>query len=77
MNDTEIFNQYRPLFFSIAYRMLGNVADTEDMIQEAYLKWVERGKPVVESPKSYFAGKYLQNGCLLVDCLKSIKLINY
>ena len=71
MNSTEIFDQYRPLFFSIAYRMLGNVADTEDMIQEAYLKWVEKGKPVVESPKSYFATIITR---LCIDHLKSAKV---
>jgi hypothetical protein len=28
------FDQYRSLLFSIAYRMLGSVADAEDMLQE-------------------------------------------
>jgi Sigma-70 region 2 len=29
------FNEYRSLLFSIAYRMLGTVADAEDMLQVA------------------------------------------
>ncbi len=33
------FDQYRSLLFSIAYRMLGTVADAEDMLQEAYIRW--------------------------------------
>jgi RNA polymerase sigma-70 factor (ECF subfamily) len=33
------FHEYRGLLFSIAYRMLGSVADAEDMLQEAFLRW--------------------------------------
>jgi RNA polymerase sigma-70 factor (ECF subfamily) len=33
------FDQYRGLLFSIAYRMLGSVADAEDMVQEAFIRW--------------------------------------
>ena len=33
------FDQYRGLLFSIAYRMLGSVADAEDILQEAFIRW--------------------------------------
>jgi RNA polymerase sigma-70 factor (ECF subfamily) len=39
MTDAEPFLQHRPLLFSIAYRMLGTVADAEDAVQETYLRW--------------------------------------
>ena len=36
-STTEPFLSYRPLLFSIAYRMLGSVADAEDALQETWL----------------------------------------
>lgn len=32
-------HQHRPRLIRIAYRMLGSVADAEDVVQEAYLRW--------------------------------------
>jgi RNA polymerase sigma-70 factor, ECF subfamily len=33
------FEQLRPLLFSIAYRILGSVAEAEDAVQETWLRW--------------------------------------
>ena len=33
MEPSEVFNQHRPLLFSIAYRMLGRVMGAEDIVQ--------------------------------------------
>jgi RNA polymerase sigma-70 factor (TIGR02957 family) len=36
--DPAELETYRPLLFSIAYRMLGDVGDAEDVVQEAFLR---------------------------------------
>jgi RNA polymerase sigma-70 factor (ECF subfamily) len=55
MTDAEPFLQYRPLLFSIAYRMLGAVADAEDAVQETYLRWrrTRDTDEEIRSPKAW------------------------
>ena len=51
----ETFDRYRPLLFSIAYRMLGGVMEAEDVVQEAYLRWRSASGEGVRSPKAYLS----------------------
>ena len=46
------FERYRPLLFSIAYRMLGSVFEAEDILQEAYLRYQSIDPDSVQSPKA-------------------------
>lgn len=46
------FDQYRGLLFSIAYRMLGTVADAEDILQEAFIRWQQTSEEV-QSPRAF------------------------
>lgn len=39
MGKVEEFEELRPLLFSIAYRILGSVAEAEDAVQEAWLRF--------------------------------------
>jgi RNA polymerase sigma-70 factor, ECF subfamily len=47
------FDQYRGLLFSIAYRMLGSVADAEDMLQETFIRWELSSEDDVRSPRAF------------------------
>jgi RNA polymerase sigma-70 factor, ECF subfamily len=48
-----IFDEYRGLLFSVAYRMLGSVADTEDMLQETFIRWQQASIEEVRSPRAF------------------------
>jgi len=47
------FDQYRSLLFSIAYRMLGSVADAEDMLQETFIRWQQAPDDEIRSPRAF------------------------
>jgi RNA polymerase sigma-70 factor (TIGR02957 family) len=51
------YTRYRPLMFSIAYRMTGSVSDAEDIVQEAFLRLTRalRDGTVLDSPKAFLA----------------------
>lgn len=73
MNSTDatgVFEEYRKLLFSIAYRMLGSVMEAEDMVQEVYLRWQEVDHSTVESPKAYLTTILTR---LCIDHLRSAR----
>lgn len=61
MSDAATFEAQRPRLLAIAYRMLGSVADAEDMVQEAWLRW--REARAVDHPGA-FLRRVLINLCL-------------
>ena len=55
-SDLAVFDEHRPLLFTVAYELLGSVADAEDVVQEAYLRWTARPPEVeVTNPRAYLA----------------------
>jgi RNA polymerase sigma-70 factor (TIGR02957 family) len=65
------FAGYRPLMFSIAYRMTGSVGDAEDIVQEAFLRAARDGTAGVQTPKAYLATITTR---LAIDHLRSARV---
>jgi RNA polymerase sigma-70 factor (ECF subfamily) len=64
------FTPLRPALARIAYRMLGSVADAEDVVQEAFVRWLRTDRGGVRSPEA-FLRRMVTRLCL--DQLKSAR----
>lgn len=47
------FDEHRGFLFSVAYRMLGSVADAEDVLQETFIRWAQVERDDVRTPKAF------------------------
>jgi len=68
--DTSDYTRYRPLMFSIAYRMTGSVSDAEDIVQEAFLR-ATRNNDTADNQKAYLATITTR---LAIDHLRSARV---
>ncbi len=50
---TDVFEQHRRLLFTVAYEMLGSVADAEDAVQDTWLRWSSADRSDVADPRAY------------------------
>jgi RNA polymerase sigma-70 factor (TIGR02957 family) len=51
--SVDVFAENRPLLFAVAYRMTGSVADAEDIVQDAWLRWSATDPAAVRAPVGY------------------------
>jgi RNA polymerase sigma-70 factor, ECF subfamily len=51
----ERFTALRPLLFTIAYEILGSGTESDDVLQESYLRWAEVDLSTVQDTKAYLA----------------------
>lgn len=67
---TDIFEEHRPVLLGVAYRMLGRLADAEDVVQEAWLRWSGADRSAVREPRGYLVRTTAR---LAIDRLRQIK----
>ena len=70
MSSAAAFEDHRRLLFAIAYRMLGSVAEAEDVVQETWLRRQGAGEAEVRSEKAFLATVVTR---LCLDQLKSAR----
>jgi len=69
-NAAAVFDPLRPALIRAAYRMLGSVADAEDVVQDAFLRWLDVDRDAVREPAA-FLHRVVTRLCL--DRLKSVR----
>ncbi|HJZ75103.1 MAG TPA: sigma-70 family RNA polymerase sigma factor [Vicinamibacterales bacterium] len=69
-NPAESFESYRRRLLGLAYRMLGSMADAEDVVQETYLRWHGVDRDKVVDPKAFLMTTTTR---ICLDMLKSAR----
>src|SRR5882762_4001436 len=65
-----VFDPLRPSLVRVAYRMLGSVAEAEDVVQDAFLRWLDVDRDAVREPAA-FLRRVVTRLCL--DRLKAVR----
>ncbi|QEH37717.1 ECF RNA polymerase sigma factor SigJ [Aquisphaera giovannonii] len=66
----DAFDPHRPALLRVAYRMLGSVADAEDVVQDAFLRWLEADRREILEPAAFLSRVVMR---LCLDHLKSAR----
>lgn len=64
------FEQHRRYLTGLAYRMLGSLAEAEDAVQDAWLRWIETDRSEIANPRAWLARVVTR---LCVDQLRSAR----
>jgi RNA polymerase sigma-70 factor (ECF subfamily) len=67
---TDVYTKNRALLFGIAYRMIGSVAEAEDLVQETFVRWQRQDAATIESPKAWLVATLTRLG---IDHLRSAR----
>ena len=65
------FDPLRPKLIRVAYRMLGSMADAEDVVQDAFLRWLATDRTAINEPEAFLRRVVTR---LSLDQLKSARV---
>lgn len=68
---TRTYQQVQPYLFSVAYRMTGSASDAEDLVHDAWIRYLDAGSPPVDSIRAWLT-KVVSR--LSLDYLKSARV---
>ncbi|MBN3778400.1 RNA polymerase sigma-70 factor [Burkholderia sp. Ac-20345] len=70
-DDAQTFRALRPRLQKIAYRMLGSVADAEDIVQDVWLRWHEAARDSIENTEAWLVAVTTRTS---IDRLRAAKI---
>ena len=71
MSDAEIFEIHRQTLFGLAYRMLGSASEAEDVVQDAFLRFMAAPQDEIRSHRAYLSTVVTR---LCLDRLKAARV---
>ena len=71
MDTSEIFEEHRPVLLGLAYRLLGSMWDAEDVVQDAYLRWMRAERGEIREPRAFLVTVVTR---LALDQLRSARV---
>lgn len=66
--DLKLFQASRTFLFGLAYRLLGSVHETEDVLQEIFIKWQQQPKQDIINPQAWLTAVCTRH---CIDLLRS------
>jgi len=72
----DLFHKHRRRLLSIAYRMLGSMADAEDMLQETFIRWQQSAQAEIESPEAFLV-TIISRLCINHTAIRRVKREEY
>ena len=70
-DDAQIFHTLRPRLQKIAYRMLGSIADAEDIVQDVWLRWHDAARDGIENAEAWLVAVTTRTS---IDRLRAAKI---
>ncbi|MCA8241383.1 MULTISPECIES: RNA polymerase sigma-70 factor [Burkholderia] len=70
-DDAQTFHALRPRLQKIAYRMLGSIADAEDIVQDVWLRWHDAARERIENAEAWLVAVTTRTS---IDRLRAAKL---
>ncbi|OAJ61729.1 RNA polymerase subunit sigma-24 [Paraburkholderia ginsengiterrae] len=70
-DDAGTFNCLRPRLHKIAYRMLGSVAEAEDIVQDVWLRWHTTAREAIDNPEAWLVSVTTR---ISIDRLREAKI---
>ncbi|MDR5667930.1 RNA polymerase subunit sigma-24, partial [Burkholderia cenocepacia] len=70
-DDAQTFHALRPRLQKIAYRMLGSVADAEDIVQDVWLRWHDAARDSIENAEAWLVAVTTRTS---IDRLRAAKI---
>ena len=70
LDPSASFEPHRQRLLGLAYRMLGSMAEAEDAVPEAYLRWHDADRDTVVEPRAFLVTTTTR---ICLDVLKSAR----